>query len=82
MEEAVVGEQGVDEVAALLELGEFAHPSEVRGALDVEVLLGGPTEHEGEHDLHEELGLEVGLGPGSAPRAMPPPRPFPVSVIV
>ena len=34
----------------------------MRGALDVEVLLRGTTEHEREHDLHEEVGLEVGLG--------------------
>ena len=46
----------------LLELGELAHPRQVRGALDVEVLLRRAAEHEGEHDLHEEVGLEVGLG--------------------
>ena len=39
VEEAVVGEEGVDEVAPLLELGELAHPPEVRGPLGVEVLL-------------------------------------------
>ena len=47
---------------SLLELGELAHPLEVRGPLHVEVLLRGATEHEREHDLHEEIGLEVGLG--------------------
>ena len=36
--------------------------AQVRGPLDVEVLLRRATEHEREHDLHEEVGLEVGLG--------------------
>ena len=47
---------------SLLELGELAHPPEVRGPLHVEVLLRRAAEHEREHDLHEEVGLEVGLG--------------------
>ena len=58
----MVGEEHVDEVALLFELGELAHPPEVRGPLHVEVLLRRTTEHERENDLHEEVGLEVRLG--------------------
>src|ERR1700733_14379652 len=52
----------VGEVALPFEIGELAHPLEVRGPLHVEVLLRRTTEHEGENDLHEEIGLEVRLG--------------------
>ena len=41
VEETVVGEKGVDEAVPLLELGELAHPLEMRGPLRVEVLLRG-----------------------------------------
>ena len=58
----MVGEEGVHQLAFLLEIGQLAHASEVGGALDVQVLLRSATEHEREHDLHEEVGLEVGLG--------------------
>jgi hypothetical protein len=42
----MVGEKGVDEVTSLLELSELTHPTEVRCALRVEVLLRGSIEHE------------------------------------
>jgi len=37
VEEPMVGEERVDEVALLFEVGELAHPPEVRGPLRVEV---------------------------------------------
>ena len=41
----MVGEQRVDQAAGALDLGQLAHPVQVRGALGVEVLArpGGPS---------------------------------------
>ena len=53
--ERVVGEQQVEGIAAPLELGEFAHPLQVRRPLDIQVAVGRPAEHQGEHHLGEQL---------------------------
>jgi hypothetical protein len=59
--QAVVGEQRVDEAARAFDLGELAHPLQVCAALGVEILGGGPVQHQREHDLREEHGLQVRL---------------------
>jgi hypothetical protein len=46
VEKSVIGQEGVDEIAASLDLREFTHASQVSGALDVEILLRRMTEHE------------------------------------
>jgi hypothetical protein len=59
--EGVVGEQHVEGAALPLELGELAHPLQVRRPLDVQVVVGRLAEHEREHDLGEQLALQVRL---------------------
>src|SRR6266540_3046740 len=54
VEQAVIGEQGIDQAARPLQLGQLTHALEVRPLLRLEVTLGGATQHQREHDLHEE----------------------------
>jgi hypothetical protein len=46
-------------VAAGLQVGELAHPLQVRGPLDIQVAAGRAVQHQGEHDLGKQLTLQV-----------------------
>jgi len=46
MEQAVVGQQGVDEAARPLQLGQLPHAMQMSAPLGVEELLRGATEHQ------------------------------------
>ena len=62
VEQAVVGEQRVDQAAARLSSVSSRIRLQVRAALGVEVALGGPAEHQRQHHLGEQHRLQVRLG--------------------
>ena len=47
----MIREEGVNDIVAPFHFCEFAHAPKVRGALRVEVLLRGVTEHERQDNL-------------------------------
>ncbi|KUL52111.1 hypothetical protein ADL22_05735 [Streptomyces sp. NRRL F-4489] len=62
VEQRVIADQLVGEVAGALALGQAAHQPQMLGALGVEQLGGVPAGQQGQDDLGVERGVEVRLG--------------------